>query len=642
MGDPRELGRLKADDLKMPDLRFTDGTHTYVTSGREIGHGGMGAAYLVTRWQGDEPGEVVVAKTFREEFLLSLREDEVARRHFDHFERVADHLRTLEHPNVLPMLGLEPISDNYLLITPLAGASLWNLVAQESLSPRERVDLLCQALRGLAALHAHGLVHRDFTLQNVLTVGDRAVVFDFDISLVPELLADEQRSYRGWYRGRIVGAPEYSVAPELLDGVLSERALTPRIDVYAIGTALYALFSESSLYGAAPDLPTLFERIAAGVVRRRESRIPYAETVPAPLWPIIEACLERDPDERYADAGEVLGALELTIDQLSPERTPGPVHVSVGADVTQVTWSPEEIYESRADPSVTLDEIRALEPVLRRYGYLLEASLGRVKGHPIYLAMPDPVLVGSGQFPDENTYRKIVTIVDLSGRVDAEAFVTEWLTRIYPIVSRVRQGFLTALNKVVHDRESRQLLLFSEYVADARFGTDLTAHELSLEEVFGLGLICALSIARIHEQGLAHNNVDPQSLVFKGLREQGRVVPLFVGLVEPTFDAEARSADVRNLAKLVAGLIRQTRVDALRADLRRVVELERADLEKVASGASARPSINLLTYLFSRVLGAIDPNFEILRTHEGDVAAFADLLVRHSLYNKLYQLDLRD
>jgi hypothetical protein len=485
-------------------------------------------------------------------------------------------------------------------------------------------------------------VHRDFTLQNVLTMGDRAVVFDFDISIAPMLLADEMRNYHDWYGGRIVGAPEFSVAPELLDEVLSHRPITPRIDVYAVGTALYALFSESSMYGAAPDLPTLLERISSGVVHRRQSRIEYATEVPPPLWPIIEACLEREPEARYANASEVLAALELCMEQLSAEAEPGPMRVSVGGDVTQVTWSPEEIYESRLDPSVTLDQIRGIVKVLQRQGYLLEGSLGRVKGHPIYLALPDPVLVGSGRFPDENTYRKIVTAIDLSGRADADAFVHEWLTRIFPMVSRVRQGFLTVLYKVVHDREGRQLLLFSEYVDDARFGTDLEAHELSLEEVFGLGLIGALSISRLHDQGLAHNNVEARSLVFKGMRQQGRVVPLFVGLVEPTFDVEARADDVRQLAKLIAGLVRQARVDALRPDLRLAVERERADLEAVANGQNARPSIHVLIYLFSRTLGIIDPNFEILRTHQGDVGAFADLLVRHSLYNKLYQLDVRD
>jgi serine/threonine protein kinase len=636
-----DLGRLRARDLRQAELRFTDGTYTYVASGKELGQGGMGQAFLVTRWRGDEPGEVVVAKTFREEFLAALREDEVARRHFDHFERVVAELGKLQHANLLPMLGVEPIADNYLLITPLAGASLYSTIATTEISPRERVDLLCQALRGLATMHAVGLVHRDFTLHNVLTIGDRAVLFDFDLSVMPALLSEEQRTYRSWYEGRIVGSPEFSVAPELLDRALAERSISPRIDVYAVGTALHAMFTEASLYGDAPDLPTLFERIAAGVVKRRESRIEYAPEIPPPLWPIIEACLERDPDARYADASEVLAALELTLEQLSDARDRGPVRVTVGFDITQVSWSPEELYETRLDPSVTLDEIRRMESTLARYGYLVEASLGRVKGHPIFLAMPDPQLVGAGRFPDDNTYRKIVTAIDLSRRADPEAFVKEWLERIQPIVSRLRQGYLTALYKVVHDRESQLLLLFSEHVDDPRFGSDLMAHDLTLEEVFGLGFLCSLSLARLHEHGLSHNNVEPRSLVFKGLRDQARVVPLLLGLVEPGFDPQGRVADVRALAKMIAELVRPSRLDALLPQLRATVEQGRAQLFELAGGGG-EPTIFALTYIFAKLLGSIDPNFEILRTSQGDLPSFADLLVRHSLYNKLYQLDVTD
>ena len=365
--------------------------------------------------------------------------------------------------------------------------------------------------------------------------------------------------------------------------------------------------------------------------------------MPAALWPIIETCLEREPSDRYANAGEVKAALEIAVESLSHEESRGPFRKTTGFDITTVTWSPEELYESRLDPSVTLLDIQRMEVTLGRYGYLLEQSLGRVKGHPIYLAMPDPELVGAGRFPDENTYRKIVTAIDLTAQPDADAFVHQWLTKILPILTRVRQGYLTALYKIVHDKQTRQLLLFSEYVADPRFGSDLAAHELSLEEVFSLGLIGSLSIARLHDQGLAHNNVEPRSLVFKGFREAGRVMPLFVGLVEPTFEPAARLADVRNLAGMIAGLVRTPRIDALRPDLRPVVLQKKQELEDIAEGkGSSPPSIHVLTYLFSKALGAIEPNFEIVRTHEGDVAAFADLLVRHSLYNKLYQLDVRD
>ncbi len=639
-----DLARLSALDLERPHVRFTDGEWIYVTSGERVGHGGMGNVWIVTRAPVSDPdaGEMVVAKVFREEFLILLREDETARHRFDHFERVLDELRGIRHPNLLPVLGVSPIADNYLFLSPLAGESLLARLTRPAMSARDRVRLLAEALRGLGALHERGIVHRDFTLHNVLCTESSTVVFDFDLAVAPHLLPDEERTYRGYYQGRVAGSPEFSVAPELLDEVLGHEPITPRVDVYAIGTALFALFTDQSLYGEVPDLSELLYRIAEGMVHRRESKVRYPDTVPLELRPIIETCLEREPRARFADATAVRRELERALAMLPAAGEPVRRSTAPGYVFTEFTIDRDRIYAMRGDPSLTRDDLARMEETLRRYGYLLEKSLGRVKGHPIFVALPDPELVATGRFPEDNTYRKIVTAIDLSQR--GPGFVETWLARIQPIVQRVRQGYLTSLYKVVHDKLGGQLLLFSEYIDDPRFGTDLAQHDLALEEVFGLGLIVAQSIARLHREGLAHNNVRPQSLLFKGRREAGRVQALFVGLVEPSFDPEALEEDVRNLAGLIVSVIRQPRIDALRAEVRPAVEQARKRLERTASGEirTPAPTIHELIQVVEEALAAIEPNFEIVRDHDGDVADYADLLVRHSLYNKLFAIDVSD
>ena len=643
---PLPLAKLRAADLALPDVSFTDGENLYVTSGQKLGHGGMGNVWTVTRRpiDGEAPPLTGVDKTYREVFLSLLREDEQARRRFDHFERVIDGLRGLSHPNVLPVEMMVPISDNYLLITPLAGPSLLQLMPQQPLSPRERVQLFVNALRGLKELHQRGIVHRDFTLNNVLASNavagpaTGAVVFDFDLSVVPELLPPEDRNYGNYYQGRVLGSPEFSIAPELLDDVLGLEPLSPRIDVYAAGTALFALFSELSVYGDAPDLSALFYCIAEGVVRSGESRVPYPEAVPVPLRPIIDTCLEREPAARFADAGALLNAVEHALAELTPpaetEELRTTFRRSGGLDYvyTRITLTDEERFVQRAHPQVSREELDRMEAVLGQHGYLVEKALGRVKGHPIFLAMPDPELVAAGRFPEDNPYRKIVTAIDLTVR-DPE-FLASWLGRIHPILMRVRQGYLTALYKVVHEKDL--LLLFSEYVADAHFGTELGQHELTLEEVLGLGLIVGRTIERLHAEGLAHNNVRPESLVFKGHRDAGRVQSLFVGLVEPSFAAEALIEDVRNLAGMLAPLMRQSRIDALRPTVRPLIDRLRERLRKMAAGEARTVTIKALLDMISDGLGAIEPNFDLVRAHNGNTIAYADLLVRHSLYNRLY------
>jgi hypothetical protein len=394
-----------------------------------------------------------------------------------------------------------------------------------------------------------------------------------------------------------------------------------------------------------PDLSTLLYRISEGMVHRRESRVRYPGSVPVELRGVIEGCIEREPKARYADAAAVAAVLEEARHELSGDTETRPrFKKTVGYVFTEVTLAPDAVFAGRVDPSVTRGELQRMEQVLSRYGYRLEKSLGRVKGHPIFLALPDPELVATGRFPDENPYRKIVTAIDVSARGDGAAFVEEWLGRIQPILNRVRQGFLTALHKVAHEKDAGLLLLFTEYVADPRFGTDLEKQSLSLEEALGLGLIVALSIARLHAHGLAHNNVRPQSLVFKGRRDAGRVEPLFLGLVEPSFSPEALEEDVRNLSGMIVSWIAPPRIDALRPEVRPLVEQLRDRLVRTASGELVKPAptIQELIDVVQDALAAIEPNFEIVRDGAGDVAAFADLLVRHSLYNMLFQLDVHD
>jgi serine/threonine protein kinase len=645
--EPLPLARLRATDLAAPEVQFTDGEHLYLTSGQKLGHGGMGNVWTISRRKGDDAPVTVVAKAFREEFLFLLREDEAARHRFDHFERVIDQLRGLDHPNVLPVDLMAPISDNYLLVTPLAGSSLLSLMPSQPFTPPERLRLFIEALRGLKELHRRGIVHRDFTLNNVLarrpdeSPPTSAVVFDFDLSVVPELLPVEDRNYASYYQGRVLGSPEFSIAPELLDDVLGLEPISPRIDVYAAGTALFALFSELSVYGEAPDLSALFYRIAEGVVRSGESRVPYPDAVPPVLRPIIDTCLEREPGSRFADAGALLTAVEHALAELAPTMIESPrttFRRSGGLDYvyTRITFTDEQRYQEKAHPLVSKEEIKRMEEVLAQHGYLVERALGRVKGHPIFLAMPDPVLLSEGRFPEDNPYRKIVTAIDLTAK--EPSFLESWLGRIHPIVMRVRQGFLTSLYKVAHEKDL--LLLFSEYVADARFGTDLQNHDLTLEEVMGLGLIIGRTLERLHAEGLAHNNVRPESLVFKGIRDAGKVQSLFVGLVEPSFAAEAMVEDVRNLAAMLTPLMRQNRIDALRPTVRPLIDRLRERLRKMAGGEARTVTIKAFLDLISDGLGSIEPNFDLVRAHKGNITAYADLLVRHSLYNRLYAVDV--
>lgn len=138
-------------------------------------------------------------------------------------DRMVDEARSLakvSHPNVVPIYDVGIIEDRvYLVMEWVVGDTLRNYL-HESRTVREVVDLYAQAARALAAVHAAGLVHRDFKPDNAMVGADRRVrVLDFGLALGE---IDDAA------RGEIAGTPRY-MAPEQKAGELP----TPAVDQYA-------------------------------------------------------------------------------------------------------------------------------------------------------------------------------------------------------------------------------------------------------------------------------------------------------------------------------------------------------------------------------------------------------------------------
>src|SRR5690348_7989654 len=314
------IGTLRSDDLARPDVVFRYNHYLYRTLGQHLSNGGMGTVYELER-RDDESGAVerVVGKVFHSNYLYQLRTDEVTRR--DHHNNLAAMARiaAIEHPNILPTYVSAPIADNYLFVTPRMGMTLLEAIAKHNLTPRARTKLLVQALEGLATLHAARLVHRDFTLRNILVDegANVAYVFDFDLALSLDDIGTQ--TYRNYYKGRIFGSPGWSVAPETVDQALMDTPINTSLDVYAIGGALHGLFTDQLLYGPADDMWALLIRIAEGVVVGGKSKVFYPEGFPTVLRAAIEGCIERDPNQRFQTVGAVVQELKGLLRELADE-----------------------------------------------------------------------------------------------------------------------------------------------------------------------------------------------------------------------------------------------------------------------------------------------------------------------------------
>jgi serine/threonine protein kinase len=243
-----------------------------------LGEGAVGVVFSAR----DEEGNRVALKLLRPE--LSSDQVMVAR-----FEREARVTRDLGTPHVVPILELGRSQGlAYLAMPYYPGGSLAvRLRALGSLGIDETADLAAQLGRGLDALHARGVLHRDVKPSNVLLDGEgRAALTDFG-------LARSADSTRLTAEGQLLGTPHY-LAPELIEG----REATRQSDVYALGCVLYeCLVSEPPFAGrGAAEIGFAHLTEPAPDPRARRADLPEGAAH------ALLAALEKDPEARPTTA----------------------------------------------------------------------------------------------------------------------------------------------------------------------------------------------------------------------------------------------------------------------------------------------------------------------------------------------------
>ncbi|MBA3464952.1 MAG: protein kinase [Deltaproteobacteria bacterium] len=629
------IGTLRSEDLAKSGVTFRYNHYLYRMQGKHLSNGGMGSVYELDR-RDETTGlcEPVVGKVFHASYLHQLRTDDVTRR--DHHNNLAAMARiaAIEHPNILPTYVSAPIADNYLFVTPRMGVTLLEAIGKHNLTPRARTKLLVQALEGLATLHAARLVHRDFTLRNILVDDGANVAYLFDFDLAVSLDDVATQTYRSYYKGRIFGSPGWSVAPETIDQGLMDSNINTSLDIYAIGGALHGLFTEQLLYGQADDMWALLIRIAEGVVVGGKSKVHYPDTVPLQLRSVIDGCLERDPSQRFPSVQAVVQELRGMLRDLPDERQRRARSEATDLDIKPIRGP---IATQPADPSITEQVVAAAASAIYDWGYELERSLGRAKGHPIFLASPRQDLLANGQFPDANIFPKLVTMIDLTKVADPRTFVENWQQFFWPVLKRVREGLLTSLHKVIYDANTSSLLLFSEYVDEPRFGDRIAESDLNIDGALALGMLVIKQVAALHDHGMAHNNISPGALLFKGAAATRTVMPAMIGLVEPSMGPEAMAGDCRALAGMVLTWLRPNRIAALHIRIKPMFEALRAKLTSWSFDKQVpAPSILELNQLISDALALVDFNFSVLRDSGGDLQEYALLLISLRLYHLLW------
>jgi eukaryotic-like serine/threonine-protein kinase len=276
-----------------------------------LGSGGMGEVYLA---KDHRLGRDVAIKILPAEFTKN--EERVKR-----FQKEAKTASSLNHPNIITIYDVGQIDSSlYIVMEYIEGKTLRELLDEGPLSLRRTVSLAAQFADGLAKAHSVGIVHRDLKPENLMITRDGyAKILDFGLAkLIPttgdqlETVADS--AHTGDHK--IMGTVGY-MSPEQAAG----RTMDFRTDQFSFGSILYEMLTGKRAFQGKTPMETL-----ASVIHKDPETLNPSTPIPSPLKWIVERCLAKDPEERYAstrDLSRDLARLRDHVAELSstPEIT---------------------------------------------------------------------------------------------------------------------------------------------------------------------------------------------------------------------------------------------------------------------------------------------------------------------------------
>lgn len=258
----------------------------------KIGVGGMAEVF---RGKDHKLNRFVAIKVLKEEF----REN---RSFIKKFKEEAQAAAGLAHPNIVNVYDVGDENGIYYIVMELVeGITLKKYIERKGrLTVKEATSIAIQVSAGLEVAHNNQIVHRDIKPQNIIISREGKVkVTDFGIAKA----ATSQTT-----TSTAMGSVHYASPEQARGGYVDHRS-----DIYSLGIVLYEMVT-----GRVPfDGDTA---VAVAVKHLQEEMVPpttYNREIPFSLSQIIRKCMEKSPDRRYQDIGDLLSDLKQSL--MDPE-----------------------------------------------------------------------------------------------------------------------------------------------------------------------------------------------------------------------------------------------------------------------------------------------------------------------------------
>jgi serine/threonine protein kinase/Tol biopolymer transport system component len=264
-----------------------------------LGAGGMGEVY---RARDPRLGRDVAVKVLPEAFANDA--ERMAR-----FQREAQVLAALNHPNIASIYGLEESGGVRALVMELVeGPTLADRIAGAPLPLDETLHIAKQIVEALEAAHDKNIVHRDLKPANVKVTPEGAVkVLDFGLAKAagePTASGDPSNSPTltgaATQAGMFVGTAAY-MAPEQARG----HAVDRRADIWSFGVVLFEMLSGQRAFTG-----ETISDVLASVLKSEPDWSAIPAFTPPPLVRLLRRCLTKDRKRRLQAIGEARIAID--------------------------------------------------------------------------------------------------------------------------------------------------------------------------------------------------------------------------------------------------------------------------------------------------------------------------------------------